>query len=149
MDFEINEPSPFSPKWFSHKFLAAGLRYEIGLNVRTGHIVWASGGYPCGDWPDLKISRQLFVHFLDSGERSLADKGYNDTTFFILPTEENHNRHKKIMSRHETVNKRIKQFKVLSQPFRHDLTKHKICFHSVVNITQLIIKFEQPLFSVC
>lgn len=149
VDCPINEPSPFSPKWFSHKFKSAGFRYEIGLCVRTGHIVWYNGGYPCGAWPDLCIARQHFVDFLDPKERTFADKGYNDAKFFILPTEANKNRHERIMSRHETVNKRIKQFRVLSTPFRHSLNRHKMCFHSVINLTQLVIKYEQPLFSVC
>lgn len=148
VDCKINEPSPFSPKWYSHKFKAAGLRYEIGLCVRTGHIVWVNGGYPCGDWPDLNIARELFVHFLDPMEKTLADEGYSDLRYFILPTDEFSNRHKRIMSRHETINKRIKQFNVLSTPFRHNLDKHKICFHSVVNLTQLVIKYDQALFSV-
>ena len=30
-DCEINEPSPFDRKWFSHKLRGAGLRYEIGI----------------------------------------------------------------------------------------------------------------------
>lgn len=148
VDFEINEPAPFSPKWFSHKFNASGLRYEIGLCVWTGHIVWASGGYPCGDWPDLNIAKRFFVHFMDQGEKALADRGYKDPNYFILPKQQYNSRHQRIMSRHETVNKRLKQFNVLCAPFRHDLTKHRICFYSVVNITQLIIKYEQPLFSV-
>lgn len=148
VDFPINEPTPFSPKWFSHKFHSAGLRYEIGLCIRTGHVVWAYGGHPCGDWPDITIARSLFIQFLDGNEKTLADRGYNDAAYFILPKAGSRRRHKIIMSRHETINKRIKQFNVLCQPFRHELHKHKLCFHSVVNITQLIIKYEEPLFSV-
>ena len=30
-DFRIQEPTPFDPKWFSHKFKGPGLRYEIGV----------------------------------------------------------------------------------------------------------------------
>lgn len=148
VDFEINEPSPFSPMWFSHKFCSAGLRYEVALCIWTGQIVWAHGGYPCGDWPDVKIARRHFVHFMDAGEKSLADRGYNDSNCFITPTPRNKPCHTNVMSRHETINKRLKQFNVLNCTFRHDLTKHRLCFYSVVNVTQLIIKYEQPLFSV-
>lgn len=105
VDIKINEPSPFSPKWFSHKFKSAGLRNELALCIRTGHIVWANGGFPCGDWPDLKIAQSLFVHFLDPMEMSFADKGYKDSKHFILPTDRNKQRHQRIMSRHETVDK--------------------------------------------
>lgn len=148
MDFKINEPSPFNASYYSHKFKAAGLRYEIGLSLRTGAIVWAHGGFPCGAYPDLRIARELLVEFLDAGERVMADRGYNDQRYFILPTEANNGRHKTIMSRHETVNKRIRQFAVLSDKFRHKKELHGKCFHAVVNLTQIIIKTDEPLFSV-
>lgn len=61
VDFEILEPFPFDKLWFSHKFHGPGLRYEVGLNIRTGHIVWAFGGYPCGEYSDLTLSREAFV----------------------------------------------------------------------------------------
>lgn len=56
-DFRIYEPTPFSKRWFSHKFKAAAIRYEIGISIGQGNIVWAAGGYPAGDWPDLKIAK--------------------------------------------------------------------------------------------
>lgn len=99
VDFPINEPTPFSSKWFSHKFKATGLRYEVGVCIHTGKIVWAYGGFPCGDWPDLRLARHCLVTFLEGGEKVLADKGYNDRTFFILPNEKNKIQHKLIMSR--------------------------------------------------
>lgn len=148
VDFKIDEPKPFDPKWFSHKFKHAGLRYEIGLSLRMGDIVWAHGGYPCGAYPDLKIARQLFVDFLEPKERAMADDGYNDTKYFLLPNAMNRKRHKRIMSRHETINKRIKHFKILSETYRHDIVKHKLCFHAIVNLTQLVIKYEEPLWSI-
>lgn len=128
VDCEINEPSPFSPDWFSHKFNGAGFRYEIGLCILTGHIVWAHGGYPCGLWPYVKLAKRFFVRFMDEEEKSMADRGYNDSKYFITPTPQNLPHHRKLMIRHETINKRIKQFHVLSGVFRHDLTKHRLCF---------------------
>lgn len=120
VDFKINEPAPFSAKWFSHKFKAAGLRYEIGLCIRTGHIVWANGG-ACSD---LKMANDLFVQFLDAGERCVADKAYRNPRHFITPKAIGVQRHRRLMSCHETINKRIKQFNILVAPFRHDLSKH-------------------------
>lgn len=69
-------------------------------------------------------------------------------THFLMPNDRNSVRHKFIMSRHETVNKRIKQFNVLVEEFRHDLSQHKLCFHAIVNITSIIIKNEAKLFSI-
>lgn len=148
IDFKIEEPTPFSAQWFSHKFRAAGLRYEVGLNIRTGHIVWSFGGYPCGAYTDLKLARESYVFSVNRGEKTLADKIYKDATFFILPNDDNKDIHSRIMSRHETVNKRLRQFNILKNTFRHDISKHPIVFHSVVNLTQLIIQNGQPLFNV-
>ncbi|EFX70022.1 hypothetical protein DAPPUDRAFT_113096 [Daphnia pulex] len=49
VDFRIMEPSPFNPKWYSHKFHGPGLRYELAICIQTGDIVWAYGGLPCGE----------------------------------------------------------------------------------------------------
>ena len=84
-DFRIQEPSPFSRKWFSHKFKAAGLKYEVGLSIETGDIVWASGGIPAGLMNDLALARSNYVNFLEEGETTLADKGYKDSRYFIYP----------------------------------------------------------------
>jgi hypothetical protein len=78
------EPTEFDPKWFSHKFRGPGVRYEIGLCIATGNIVWAHGGYPCG-WPDLRLARDAFIDRLEIYEKALADKGYRDNNFFVNP----------------------------------------------------------------
>lgn len=148
VDFPILEPTPFSSKWYSHKFRGPGIRYEIGLCIRTGKIVWANGGYPCGMFSDLKLAREAYVLSVNDKELTLADKGYKDANFFILPSEQNTVYHNIIMSRHETVNKRIKQFNILKMPFRNHLEKHPLVFYAVINITQFIIENGEPLFSV-
>lgn len=147
MDFKILEPSPFNKGWYSHKFKSSGLRYEIGLNIRTGDIVWAFGGYPCGLYPDLNLARESYVHSVEPGEKKLADRIYKDD-HFILPNAQNRTLHNNIMSRHETVNKRMKQFNILKHEFRHTLDKHPSIFHAVANLTQLVLETEQPLFAV-
>ena len=38
-DFRIQEPKPFSKKWFRHKFNGSGLRYKIGIEITTEWIV--------------------------------------------------------------------------------------------------------------
>lgn len=81
VDFKILEPKPFNRKWYNHKFHGPGVRYEIALCIQTGNIVWMHGGYPCGEWPDLKIARESYVHMLHPKERSIADKGYKDEFF--------------------------------------------------------------------
>ena len=47
--------------------------------------MWANGGLPCGEWPDLKLARNAFIGRLEPGEKALADRGYRDLNFFELP----------------------------------------------------------------
>ncbi len=148
VDFKIKEPIPFSPEWYRHKFKGPGLRYEIALNIRTGDVVWGHGGYPCGEYPDLKLAREVYVYSVDVGEKTLADKGYRDDNFFILPTPRTKETHKRIMARHETINKRMNQFKALKHPFYHDLKKHPMIFNAVMNATQLTLRNGEPLFRI-
>lgn len=54
-DCPIFEPTPFDPKWVSHKFKGPGVRYEVGIAIGTGEIVWAFGPFPCGAYNDLNI----------------------------------------------------------------------------------------------
>ena len=151
-DCKIQEPRPFERKWFSHKFRGPGVRYEVGVNIQNGWIVWCNGPYPYGEWSDIKIARHTIVDLLQEDEMCVADGGYRDGyEHFETPTGLNNydQRMKKLArARHETVNKRIKQFKVLSEQFRHPLEKHGICFRACANLTQLVIKYEAPLFQV-
>lgn len=144
VDFKIYEPSPFNKKWFSHKFKAAGIRYEIGISIKCGDIVWASGGLPCGEWPDEKMAKDLYI-FQSEGEITLADKGYKDQTYFKNPTNKTE---KQILARHETLNGRLKQFQILNNRFRHPLIKHPKVFHACVNVLQTSIDSGEILFEI-
>ena len=78
----------------------------------------------------------------------IADSGYQDErcqtpTGSISATEKLHST---VRARQETVNKRLKQFFVLSHRFRHNIALHSSCFHAVRNLTQLMIKRSEPLF---
>ena len=141
------EPHPFSNKWWSFKFNGPGLRYEIALEVMSGHIVWAHGGFPCGRYPDLKIAREKFVKLLHPKERAVADKGYRYDSRFICAKngQATNKRIKKILARHENVNRRIKSFDCLSGTFRHELYLHHVFFNAVVNIVQLGIENGEVL----
>lgn len=84
-DCPIQEPSPFSRDWWSFKLNGPGLRYEIGLCIRTGKIVWVFGGVACGTNPDLKLARIKYTEAVILGELTIADKGYRDDDYFITP----------------------------------------------------------------
>ena len=80
-DCMITERKPYSKRYFSYKFNGPGLKYEIGLSIKTGRIVWVNGGIPCGLANDLSLARSKFVKKLLPGEKAIADKGYKKGIF--------------------------------------------------------------------
>ena len=81
-DFLIPEPWPFNTKWWSFKSNGPAVRYEIGLEVESGYIAWAYGGFPAGSNRDIDISRKRFVKKLQPNERAVADKGCRHSDSF-------------------------------------------------------------------
>ena len=71
--FRIQQPFPFDPQWYSHKFEGPGVGYEVVICLRTGWIVWWNGAYPCGSYPDINVVRDFFMYELEEGEMVLAD----------------------------------------------------------------------------
>lgn len=149
-DFRVYEPGRFDRTWYSHKFKCAGLRWEVAISIYSGDIVWISGPYRCGSNPDLKIFRQALKGMLAlTSERCEADGGYRGEPGFVnLPTAYNASFDDKqdVRSRHETVNRRFKQFNILHRVFRHDRQRHDEVFTAVAVITQLAIENGTPLY---
>ena len=150
-DFAIQEPSPFDPNWYSHKFHGPGVRYEVGVCIQTGWIVWVNGPFPCGT-TDLQIARSWLIEELDDGEKYLADGGYNDGGQYSETPNGLNNPDQRMKAtaraRHETANSRFKEFGILAQTYRHTLHRHGTVFKAVANIVQLAIVLERPLFDV-
>ena len=69
IDLRTRGPSHFSTKWRSFKFNRPGLWHEIAIEAKSGNIFWAYGGFPCGSFPDLIITRKKCVQLLRHGER--------------------------------------------------------------------------------
>jgi len=153
-DFMIQEQTPFWSGWWSHKFDGPGLRYEVALCIQTGWIVWINGPFAPGPWPDISIFRDGLKKLLFLGERVEADNGSRGDFAVDAPEERCPNLLQHIAkawcrSRHETVNKRFKQFNVLKNCFRHDIEKHMICFQAIVVVTQIALTDGgEPLFDV-
>lgn len=140
-DFRIGEPVPNSSCWYSKKFAAAGLRYELAVCIATGDIVHFNGPFAPKGNPDICIFRYKLRDALDPGEQVLADKGYKGDTKVCTPFDAKSEEHRKAMSharcRHETVNRRLKQWAALCYKFRHHRSKHQLVFRAVVVLTQL------------
>ena len=87
-DFRIREPIPFNRKWYSNKFNGPALRYEVGVSINTGYIVWFNGPFPAGMMPDIKIFESNLKWKLNSGERVVADKGYTGYLKYFVPSQQ-------------------------------------------------------------
>ena len=112
--------------------------------------MWVFGGVACGTNPDLKLARIKYTGAVNLGELTIADKGYRDDDYFITPLSDPATRRvqKKIMARHETINARMKAFNILSNTYRHDLSKHPKCFLAIANIVHLMTINGHPLFEI-
>jgi hypothetical protein len=147
-DYRTYEWKPFWPGWFSPKFRGPGLRYEIALCIRTGDIVWINGPFPCGRYPDIKIFRRDLIFELEDGEMVEADLGYRGEPQYVKTPQPGNDVQARVRARHETVNKRFKQWNCLSRVFRHQLERHQVTFGAVAVITQLALENGEPLFDV-
>ena len=153
-DFRIPQITPWSRAWYSHKFNGPGLRYEVAVCIHTGAIVWVHGPFPAGDYADITIFRHALIFMLDDDERVEADDGYRgeyprkckipDPLDSISAAS----MRRRVMQRHETVNKRFKNFGCLKRVFRHKLIFHSACFRAVAVITQLAFDNGEPVFEV-
>lgn len=101
-----------------------------------------NGNFPCGIHRDLNIFRFGLERLLNIYERVIADRGY--TCFKSLQKGSRIDKLESdvedISARDKTMNKRLKQFKILSQIFRHDLKLNRYCFKVVAALTQLSIQ---------
>ena len=132
----------------THKFTTSGLRYEVGICILTGDIVWVIGPFPCGDWPDIEIFRFCLKQLLGENERVETDDGYigENPTKARIPGSLVHDQDEKqlyvrtkVRRRHETINKEFKKFNIISDTFDRNRSMHVYYFMSVVVLTQLAI----------
>lgn len=133
------------------------MKYEVAICILTGEIVWIMGPFPCGDWHDVNVFRFALKQMLDEGERVEADDGYvgEDPLTARVPGSMAHYHDDRMLlvrafvhRRHETVNKRLKQFKCLATVFCHPIALHAQCFQACAVLTQLAIQHGNPLFTV-
>ena len=50
-----------------------------------------------------------------------------------------------MLARHENVNHRVNFFDSLSGTFRNDVSKHRVLFHAVVSMVQIVIEVGDKL----
>jgi hypothetical protein len=144
----IQEPSPFSTQWSSHKLGGApGLNYEIAIRIDKFELLWLNGPTPPGLLNDISVFQskllkkiQSFTADNDVAFKGIGDKGYRGEAEYIstrndLDPEEISEFKNRALARHETFNQKLKMFAVLRDQFRHELDFHSVDFESVVVLT--------------
>ncbi|KAJ3280198.1 hypothetical protein HDU76_009248 [Blyttiomyces sp. JEL0837] len=149
LDVIIRERRPIDKGLYSHKFHHAGYRYQVATALGISAIVLVAGGLPCGSWSDMKMARQFVFPLLEEGEWIAADRGYRGDRRIISYVSgtgaavRRHNENiKNMKARHETVNKRLKDFNILVVPFRGDIGRHNIVFAAVAEVTNIKLRRE-------
>lgn len=146
------------PTFSSHKLKKkSALRYEVGVRIMSGEIVWINGPFQAGEYNDITIFRDCLETHIDDLERVEADDGYRgDPTKLKVPAdvltrsgEEEDKMQMRVQGRHETINARLKFFSILGdKPYRHDVTQHGYVFRAVAVLVQLALQNGDPLFQV-
>jgi hypothetical protein len=156
-DCPVFEPWPWDPKWYSQKFNGPGLKYEVGVCIRTADIVWINGPFVCST-NDSTVFKEGLANLLAEDEGVECDAGYKghyslkskDVSSSRLQRREKN----KTRARHENINARLKLFQVLNVPFRHSnpreamMEKHGLCFKAIAVITQLKAERGEKPFDV-
>jgi DDE superfamily endonuclease len=156
-DCPVNEPWPFDRKWYSHKFNGPGVKYEVGVCIATGFIVWINGPFVCST-NDATIFNGELANLLTEDEGVEVDGGYKGSAKFKTPSVSLSRTQRKqkasVRARHENVNARLKVYNVLNIPFRHlnprleMMEKHRKCFFAVAVITQTKLQNGESLYDV-
>ncbi|KAL7544447.1 hypothetical protein ACHAWF_016267 [Thalassiosira exigua] len=128
-------------KWYSHKSNGAGVSYEVVVDLVESRALWTAGPEPASTHDitffrggkmegsnrkknEKKWDKSALYFQLPKGKRLIGDSGYEGEPETISTTKSEHDSQTKeffarAKSRHETFNKRLKDFGVLSRHFRH------------------------------
>jgi hypothetical protein len=155
---QIHEPMhPTKSKdqsYYSHKFKRSALNYEVGVSVYDNALVWLSGPTKASQH-DITIFRSPdgLKEIIPDGRRVIGDRGYasrREAAVLSTPNSSDPTEVRKFKSRararHESFNGKIKNFRVLSECFRHNLEDHKTVFEAICVICQYQLENGSPLF---
>jgi len=142
-----------NPEFYSHKFKKAALGYEIGLSIYASKVLWMNGPFLASKHDITIFCQAGLKNAIPHGKQIIADNGYAGEAA-IVSTPNSHDPlplrefKRRVRSRHETFNARLKNFKCLAECFRHGTDKHKIVFEAVGVICQYQMENGSPLFDV-
>ena len=158
-DCPVNEPWPFDTQMYSKKFNGPAVKYEVGVCIQTGSIVWICGAFVAST-NDATIFKDTLANLLADDEGVEVDAGYKGHDKMKAPNVATSSVARKqksvVRGRHENVNGRLKIYNVLNIPFRHlkprnvklMLKKHSLCFFAIAVVTQLKFEAGEKLYDV-
>jgi DDE superfamily endonuclease len=153
IDCRINEPRKIpSTEWYSQKFNGPSVTYEIAIAIYENRIVWIRSPQRSGkgDLQNFRAPNGLKSK-IPAEKKVIADRAYKDPTCTIrnpIDTPEVKKFKRRARACHESLNSRLKNFKVLAERFRHGHEKHEAVFEAVCIITQYELENGHPLFDV-
>ena len=127
------------------------------MALYSSNIVWTSGPHLPGKKNDITIYREALKHaLLANREMVFADSGYRGEEGTIQEKGRGSVAERDVATRararHETINRRLKEWKSLSYSFRHnkghDISQHSHVFSAVLVLTQLSANFNKSLFDI-
>ena len=117
--------------------------------------MWINGPFACGKYNDCSIFLKGMAARLGRNERVEVNDGYNGASpkYTKVPGSCTARKERKeiqstVRARHETFNKRLKQWGSMRNVWHHGPTKHATAVRAVAVINQIILQFQQPLFHV-
>ena len=147
IDFPVLDPSPTKSKkghspYYSHHVKGPALRYEVGVSIFGGDIVWTNGPFRAGNSTESEIFESL-KESIDPDE--IAEQFSRLNLFCDKKPEPDTRMAKMVPSKTRDRQKMVKDclmsFKVL-QGFRHGILSHDKVFHAIVALVQLSIEKE-------
>eukprot|EP00536_Pseudo-nitzschia_multiseries_P000054 jgi/Psemu1/176/gm1.176_g len=155
-DCPAYEQWAFSQQMYLHKLNGPGVKYKVGVCLKTGWIVWINGPF-VGSGNDATIYKEGSSTLLHDNEGVEVDQGYKGDDKMKLPDMGMTSKQRKMKAnaraQHERVNDRLKIFNVLTTHFRHVkpnrqgmMQKHGMCFNAVAVITQLKFAIRETTF---
>jgi hypothetical protein len=147
------------PAFYDHKDNSCGYKYEIGLRIYEPEIAWILGPVRCGKGDGSVFQEDGLKDKLAStpGKMGIANGGYEmgeekDMGFLCLPNTMDSRELKRFKSwahcRHESLNGRLNNFKILQDKFQHGMKCHGIVFEAVAVIIQYQMDNGAPIFDV-
>jgi len=132
----------FAKHYWGTKFSHYCVKYEVGINVRTGLICWVAGPVP-GAIPDATLFKRFLLPRLAPAEFILGDAGYRSTPqclttwppLYVTP-EEKQRLHllTKARNKVQRVNRYLRHWNCLKTCWRHQLDRHVCVFHTCAQI---------------